>query len=596
MLGGGTAAPFLGVGRSASGRLWLERACDGRAASALCQRLGLPEIVGRVLAARGVGAEDGEAFLNPSLREALPDPSGFRDMDRAADRIADAVTAGERIAIFGDYDVDGATSTALLRRFLEAAGAEVATYVPDRRTEGYGPNAPALLRLHAAGARLAVTVDCGVSAFAALEAAAAAGLDVIVVDHHQAEPRLPPAVAVVNPNRLDETVPHRQLAAVGVAFLLAVAVNRELRRRGRYGAGAEPDLMGLLDLVALGTVADVVPLTGLNRVLVAQGLKVMARRRNAGLKALADVAKLEARPDAWHLGFLLGPRVNAGGRVGRSDLGARLLSTDDPAEAAALAAELDALNAERKAIETEVEAQATADAARQENAPLLLVAREGWHEGVVGIVAGRLKDRFGRPAAVVALAGGVGKGSARSVPGVDIGAAVLAARQAGLLQAGGGHAMAAGFTVAAGELERLNDFLAARIGPQLAAAPAGNVLKLDGAVQVAGATRELADVLENAGPYGSGHPAPRLAVAAARVVRAQLVKESHVRLVLRAEQGAERLSAIAFRVAQEPLGRFLLASEGRQVHLAGRLQGDDWNGERRVSLLVDDAAEARPTA
>ena len=587
--------PLLGVGRSATGRVWVARDADDRVAHALSQRLGVPDIVGRVLAARGVDADGGADFLNPTLKSALPDPSLFLDMDKAARRLADAVAAGERIAVFGDYDVDGATSTALLVRFLRDVGARPVIYIPDRRTEGYGPNPEAMRRLARDGVGLVVTVDCGIAAFAALEAAADAGLEVIVVDHHQAEPRLPIAVAVVNPNRLDETVPHRQLAAVGLAFLLAVATNRVLRRDGRLAGRAEPDLLGLLDLVALGTIADVVPLTGLNRVLVAQGLKVLARRRNAGLRALADVARMEGRPDAYHVGFQLGPRVNAGGRVGRADLGALLLSTDDPVGAATFAAELDRYNTERRDIEREVEQHALVSAARAGNGPVLCVAGDGWHEGVVGIVAGRLKDRYRRPVFVFAVRDGIAKGSGRSVAGVDLGAAVTAAKQAGLVSAGGGHAMAAGVTCTADGVAAFGRFLTERLGAQVGALPVEDVLSLDGALAVGGATAELADLLDGAGPYGSGHPAPRLAVAGGRLVRADLVKDTHVRVLLRDDAGG-RLSAIAFRAADGPLGRFLLGAVGRPVHLAGRLQAEEWGGERRVSLFVDDAAEARPTA
>lgn len=586
--------PFLGVARSLTGRVWRTRRADERIALAISQRLSAPDLIGRVLAARGVTPEEADAVLSPSLRRALPDPSHLKDMDAAAERLARAVQTGEQAAVFGDYDVDGATSAALLKRFFDAAGGRLRIYIPDRRAEGYGPNAPALLKLREEGVSLVFTVDCGVTAFEPLEAAARAGLDVVVLDHHQAEPRLPRAYAVVNPNRLDETSPHRQLAAVGVVFLLLVAANRALRRAGWWTeARPEPDLLGWLDLVALGTVADVVPLTGLNRALVAQGLKVMAKRRNLGLAALADVARLQTRPTAFHLGFLLGPRVNAGGRVGKSDLGARLLVTSDPAEAAALAAELDRLNAERQAIEAMVleRADALVDPAR----PLVFVAGAGWHEGVIGIVASRLKDKHRRPAIVVALEDGRGKGSGRSVVGLDLGAAVTAAKQAGLLINGGGHAMAAGLTVEESRLPELRDFLSARCASLLAALGPVDTFTIDGALGVRGATRELVDMLEAAGPYGAGWPEPRFAIAGAEAVRVDVVGGEHVRLLLRGPDGG-RLKAIAFRAAGAPLGQGLLRAQGERLHLAGHLRPDDWGGARGVQLVVEDAAIPREAA
>ncbi len=414
---------FLGVERSFTGKRWHERLVDARLGLTLAQRLSVPEIIGRALAARGVGVEDAEAYLNPTLKRSFPDPRHLIDMDVAVERLVRAVGAGERIAVFGDYDVDGATSAALIKRFFAAAGAEVVVYIPDRLKEGYGPNEAALIKLRRQGIDVVITVDCGISAHGPLAAAAEAGLDVIVVDHHVAEATLPRALAVINPNRLDEHSPHGALAAVGVAYLLCVAVNAGLREAGWYGDGAaaggraEPDLIRWLDLVALGTVCDMVPLTGLNRALVSQGLKVLARRRNTGLAALADVVGLDARPEAWHLGFVLGPRINAGGRVGDADLGVRLLATTDESEARALAARLDEQNAERKVIEAAVLDQAQAQAEGERGAGVVFVSAQGWHPGVIGIVASNLAGRFGRPALVVALQNGVGKGSGRSVRG-----------------------------------------------------------------------------------------------------------------------------------------------------------------------------------
>ncbi|MFQ6016823.1 MAG: single-stranded-DNA-specific exonuclease RecJ [Kiloniellaceae bacterium] len=600
-VGRAARACFLGVERSLVGKRWEERLSDARLGLALAQRLDLPEVVGRVLAARGVGLEAAARFLDPTLREALPDPARLKDMDAAVERLLRAIAAGETVAVWGDYDVDGASAAAVLVRFLRAVGSEPRIYIPDRIAEGYGPNAPALLRLNRDGVALVVTVDCGVVAFAPLEAAAKAGLDVIVVDHHTAEPRLPPAVAVVDPNRLDEPrvaddpAGLGHLAAVGVTFLLVVALNRALRVSGWYERTGRrpPDLMGWLDLVALGTVCDVVPLTGLNRALVAQGLKVLARRGNPGLAALGDVARLDERPDGYHLGFVLGPRVNAGGRVGEAGLGVRLLATENPAEAAQIARRLDGFNTARRAIEAAVLVQAIAQVEAAGRAPggLVFAAAEAWHPGVIGIVAGRLKDRYNLPALVVAVdaATGEGRGSARSVPGVDLGAAVIAARQAGLLLSGGGHPMAAGLTVPAERIAELRDFLDARLGAVLEAIRFRPSLGLDGALQPSGATAELVRQLERCGPFGTGNAQPRFAVPAARVARADVVGEGHVRCILAGADGA-RLKGIAFRALDGALGRALLDTGGRPVHLAGKLRLDSWAGPDAVQFIIEDAA------
>jgi single-stranded-DNA-specific exonuclease len=589
-----TGATVLDVACSLLGRRWRERTGDDRAGLAIAQRLGLPEIVGRLMARRGVAPDEAERFLNPQLRDELPDPSHLIDMDRAVARLVAAVENRETIAVFGDYDVDGATSAALLKRFFGAAGARIVVYVPDRQREGYGPNAPALLRLKAEGATLVVTVDCGIAAHAPLAAAAEAGLDVIVVDHHIGEPLLPRAVAVVNPNRLDEASPHRALAAVGVAFLLVVGVNRALRRAGWYASRREPDLMAWLDLVALGTVCDVVPLTGLNRALVTQGLKVMRKRGNPGLAALADVAGISEPLSAYHAGFILGPRVNAGGRVGAADLGARLLASDDPIEVRGLAQQLDAHNGERRDIEARVLAQAVAqvESGGARRRALLFVAGEGWHPGVVGIVASRLKDRYNRPACVVAMEGALGRGSGRSVSGLALGPAVIAARQAGIVSNGGGHAMAAGFTVAADRLLELSDFLEARALEALGADEPAAELAIDGALTGAAATPGLAELIERIGPYGTGNPEPRFVMPQMRVLRADVVGGAHVRLILADGAGSGRVKAIAFRAVDGPLAPALLDSGGRAYHVAGHLRADRWQGREGVQLLVDDAAPA----
>lgn len=592
-----SAPAFLGVTRSIGGRRWRLRNTDDRLALALAQQAGLPEILGRVLAGRGIGLEELEDHLNPSLRRLLPDPSRFRDMDAAAERLADAIIDNEAVAVFGDYDVDGATSTALLNRFFTSVGRELRVYIPDRLKEGYGPNAPALRRLAQEGVKVVVTVDCGTLAFAPLEEAASVGLEVIVADHHLAEPELPRALAVVNPNRLDETPGFSQLAAVGVTFLLVVAVNRRLRAKGHYTADRpEPNLMGWLDLVALGTVCDVVPLTGLNRALVGQGLKILRGRSNVGMAALADIAGVAEPPGAYHLGFLLGPRVNAGGRVGQADLGTRLLSTDDARLAQQIAVELDRYNRERQEIEAGVLLEAMQELEHvPDTAALALVARQGWHPGVIGIVAARVREAAGRPSFVIALdENGLGKGSGRSIPGVDLGAAVVAAGQAGLLVNGGGHAMAAGLTVETAKLNELKAFLNERLAPAVEKAGASASMGFDGALGIGGANAALCDKLELLGPYGSGNPEPRFALAGVRVVQADVVGEKHVRCLITAGDGSgARLAAIAFRSVEADLGPALMQARqtGSALHIGGHLRTNHWRGEKRVQFVLEDAAQ-----
>lgn len=594
----GERAAFLGVERSLTGRRWAARLADERTALAIAQRHGLPDAVARLLAARDVDLDSVTEFLDPTLRRFLPDPLHLKDMDVAIARLVRAVQGGERIVVFGDYDVDGATSSALLLRFFRSIGGNIGVYIPDRRKEGYGPNAPALVKLKADGAAVVVTVDCGVTAFEPLAEARRVGLDTIVIDHHMAEITLPDAIAVVDPNRIDDASPHKQMAAVGVAFLLAVGVNRALREANWYGASRpEPDLRQWLDLVALGTVCDVVPLTGVNRALVRQGLKVMAERRNVGLAALADVARLKEVPGAYHLGFLLGPRVNAGGRVGQADLGARLLSSDDPHEVGALALRLDEFNAERRAIERDVLDQAISRVEglygpdRKGLPAALVIESDGWHVGVIGIVASRLVERYGRPAFVIGLDGDLGKGSGRSVRGVDLGAAVIAARQAGLLVNGGGHAMAAGLTVTREALPGLARFLDERIAPQLGAAPPVRELGIDAALSPAAATQELVEMIERVGPFGAGNALPRFVLKSVRVSYAQTVGEGHVRCTLvGAERG--RVDAIAFRANQSALGPALLDPARPVLHVAGALRIDRFGGRESVRLQIDDAAAA----
>jgi single-stranded-DNA-specific exonuclease len=590
-------AVFLGVERSAGGRRWRLRGnAEEGSIAAIAMQLAVPEILARLIAQRGVGLADAAQFLAPRLRDQLPDPGHLKDMDRAVERLLRAIRDREKIVVFGDYDVDGATSAALLLRFLAAVGAEGGLYVPDRLREGYGPNAPALRRLKEEGAGLVITVDCGTTAHEALEAAEAAGLDLIVIDHHVAEPLLPRAVAVVNPNRLDQDSAHGHLAAVGVAFLLAVAANRALREAGWYRTRPEPDLLQWLDLVALGTVCDVVPLTGLNRALVAQGLKVAQRRANPGIVALAALGGRPGAIDAYQLGFVLGPRVNAGGRVGAADLGARLLSTDDPVLAAELAQRLDAYNQERREIESATLAAAIELVERQNaSSPVLvLAAAEGWHPGVIGIVAARLRERYERPACVVALADGIGKGSGRSIPGLPLGPAVIAARQAGLLINGGGHAMAAGFTVAAGRLMEFQEFLADRLNHGFDHGKLVPELAIDAALSVAAAHGELLGHLDALGPFGSANPEPRFAFPRVIASYVEPVGNGHLRLRVGDTLGSmgdgAPLNGIAFRAADSPVGQLLMETRGRAIHIAGHLRRDTYRGGDAVQLVVDDAA------
>lgn len=568
--------------RSITGQAWRWRGAGGEA----------DDLVTQLLLARGCPFEDLDAYRNPTIRAFMPDPSIFRDMDTAAERLADAVASGEKVTIFGDYDVDGATSAALLIRLLRQLGLEAGYYIPDRLLEGYGPSGDALVNLAGSGSTLVVTVDCGAQAFEALDMAKAAGLDVIVVDHHKCAAALPVARALVNPNRLDEDegAAHGHLAAVGVAWLLAAALVRVLRGRGWFKDRAEPKLLDLLDIVALGTVADVAQLRGLNRAFVAQGIKVMANRRNVGLDALITASRLTRAPICSDLGFALGPRINAGGRVGKSDLGVRLLTTEDPIEAQEIAAELDALNTERRAIEAAVQEEADTLTAAQGNRAVVVVSGEGWHPGVIGIVAGRLKEKLGRPAIVIAVDGeGTGKGSGRSISGVDLGAAVLAAKDMGLLVAGGGHAMAAGLTVAKDKVDAFAEFLDERLSNDVAKASESRALLIDAVVAPGGVTPSLADALEEAGPYGMGWPAPRIAAGPMRVVKADVVGKDHVRAIMAGDDGRS-LKTVAFRQAETELGQAILhGARGRRLWIAGRAKVDDWGGRQNAELHIDDA-------
>ncbi|WP_278392641.1 single-stranded-DNA-specific exonuclease RecJ [Sphingobium yanoikuyae] len=583
----------LNITRSITGQPWRWRGLGADARSPGYQP---DDLVAQLLLARGCPPDGVEAHRNPTIRHFMPDPSLFRDMDAAAERLADAVQRGEDVRIFGDYDVDGATSAALLIRLLRDIGLDARPYIPDRLMEGYGPSGEALVRLAGDGAQLIVTVDCGAQAFEALDMAKAAGVDVVVVDHHKCAAALPVALALVNPNRLDENdaaAVHGHLAAVGMAFLLGAALLRTLRARGWFATRPEPAIMELLDIVALGTVADVAQLKGLNRAFVAQGLKVMAKRRNIGLAALMDASRLNRAPLCHDLGFALGPRINAGGRVGKADLGVRLLTTEDPAEAARIAAELDRLNEERRAIESIVQEQAEALLAAQDNRAVALVAGPGWHPGVIGIVAGRLKERAGRPAIVVALdEDGVGKGSGRSISGVDLGAAVLAAKDSGLLVAGGGHAMAAGLTVMADKVDALAEFLDDRLSAVVARARDERALLIDAVLAPAGVNPDFVAAIEAGGPYGAGWPAPLIAAGPMRVIRADVVGNGHLRAIMAGDDGRS-IKTIAFRQAESELGQAILgAPRDRRLWVAGRAKIDDWGSRPAAELHLEDAAWA----
>jgi single-stranded-DNA-specific exonuclease len=588
---------FLGVERSVRGLRWVERLDPSRGAAALAiaQAHGLPELIGRLLAARGADASALSHYLDPSLRHLLPDPASLQDMEKAAERFARAIRASEPIAIFGDYDVDGAASVALIQCFLRAHGRTAATYIPDRLTEGYGPTPASLTALAEEGATLIITVDCGTAANLAIETANARGVDVIVVDHHQADEELPPAFAVINPNRQDDLSGQGHLAAAGVVFLFLVATARALRRDGAYAGGAEPDLLGLLDLVALATVCDVVPLKGVNRALVAKGLKVLRLRHNVGLRALADVARIETAPTCYTLGYILGPRINAGGRMGTSGLGAKLLASDNESEARVIAAKLEVLNGERKAIEERMlaEAFALADRALDSGRPFVWLGADGWHKGLIGLVAGRVAERFNLPTFVAAWEpDGQGTVSARSIAGVDLGRVVRDAVQDGLLIKGGGHAMAAGFQLDRRKEDDVLAMLGERLVVPVATATTSRPLAIDGALSSGAANIELMELLERAGPYGAGHPQPRFAFPTHRLSRVRVINDEHVRCTLTGANGA-RLEAAAFRVGDTPLAKLLLKGEGRPLHVAGHLRRDTWNGRDGVELIVEDAAEPR---
>ncbi len=592
MAGAPTDNLFFEVERSCTGKRWLERPGDSRHALAISQQFQLPEIIGRFLDTRGITADQVEAFLDPKLTSSLPDPAHLLDMDAGVARLIQALQGQEKIAVFGDYDVDGATSSALLARYFKAVGADYQIYIPDRITEGYGPNILALEKLIKDGTKVVITVDCGTTAYEPLAFAKEKALDVVVVDHHVAEAGLPEAIAVINPNRMDEASEHGQLAAVGVTFLLAVALNRGLREAGYFKDWQEPDLMQWLDIVALGTVADMVALTGVNRALVVQGLKVMLRRKNAGLSALADVALIDEAPSTYHLGFLLGPRINAGGRVGESYLGAQLLATESAEEAFEIAQKLDAYNTERREIENQVLQEALEKAEQQKAGSVVYIAGEGWHPGVIGIVASRLKERYGLPSCVLTIEDGKATGSGRSITGVDLGACVIAARQAGIITDGGGHKMAAGFSLDHDRLDDFNAFLSERISKQIEEEGIVPTINIDGAVSVEGATMELVEVLQKLAPFGTGNAEPRFAFSNVRIAKSDVVGVNHVRCFLTGLDSKKQLAAIAFNCVDTELGRALLRHKGLPLHIVGRLRENIWQGRSSVQLLIDDVAPA----
>ena len=595
------AGAFLGIRQSATGARWQEarRAVNDTDLDRLSRGLteaydDMPLPVARLLAARGIDRDQLPSFIEPKLRDLLPDPSRFKDLNKAVARLADCVEAGEPIGVFGDYDVDGACAAALLVWVMRDLGVSVDVHIPDRFTEGYGPNQAALMALGERGASLIVTVDCGITAHAPLAAVASTGMDVIVIDHHIAGPELPKAHSVINPNRLDEDGTYGHLCAAGVTFIVLVGLIRELRRRDFFGTErTPPDLMMRLDLVALATVCDVVPLAGLNRAFVGQGIKIMAQRRHPGLTRLADAAGMKAAPDTYALGFLLGPRINAGGRIGSSQTAVQLLSTLSDDEATGLAAKLDQLNAERRQIEQDIREQAIDRALQAPDTPVIVLSDKSWHEGVIGIVAGRLKERFGKPACVIAMGDdGVGKGSGRSIPGFRLGSAVIAAHQAGILLGGGGHDMAAGFSIDAANLDAFATFLAQRMEKDLNGQAPQLVREVSGTLSTQGAQPELTDWLEKLGPFGSGNPEPRFVFPDCKVKFAKPVGETGAHISCRLDDGSGvTLNAIAFQAGGAPLGNLLLdAADGRHIHILGRLKRDNFRGGRAMQIEIEDAA------
>ncbi len=574
---------------SVLGRRWEVAKTDERQALALEQKLGITGHIARLLVNRNISLEEAENFINPSIRSSLPDPSHILDMDIAVERLVRAIEAGEKITIFGDYDVDGGTSSAILKRYFRMIGISADIYIPDRVEEGYGPNVEALTALYNNGTKVVIIVDCGTLSHDVFREIEPLGLDTIIVDHHLGIEERPKVLALINPNRLDEKTEYRYLAAVGVAFLFIVALNRALREKGWFKDKKEPDLLSLLDLVALGTVCDVMPLKGLNRAYVAQGLKIMARRENVGLAVLSDMARLKEPPDVYHAGFVIGPRINAGGRIGKSDLGARLLSTDNPEEAFELAETLEKLNTERRAIESLVMDEAILQAESQHNNPVIMLVGYGWHSGVIGIVASRIKERYDRPVASISVENNIGKGSARSITGVDIGAAIISAKMQGLLIKGGGHAMAAGFSVEESKIKELHEFLNSNLEKHVAN-NYEKITKIDDVLSLGAINLDFVSSLKLLAPFGQGNPEPRFCIYNAKCVHSEVIANQHIRMVLTDDtpNSPNRLYAIAFRAVGTKLEEAINKSKGKSIHVLGSPKLDYWNSEPRISFRIDD--------
>lgn len=579
---------------SVLGKKWVQNNADERQVLRICQSFDLPLVIGQILVSRGIAFEDVQDFLDPSIKSQMPNPSVLKDMDKAAARIADAIINKEKIAVFGDYDVDGATSTAVLKRFFKMVGHDIRVYIPDRIEEGYGPNEEAFALLKNEGAQVCLTVDCGITAFEPIKAGTDMGLEMIIFDHHAAEPQLPDAYACVNANRLDDESGLGHLAAAGITFLAIVAINRALRQKGYYADRAEPRLTLLLDLVALGTVCDVVPLTGVNRAFVAQGLKIMALRQNAGLKTLCDVAGVNEPPKAFHAGFMIGPRINAGGRVGEASIGSRLLSSDCPLESSEWANKLNHYNNERRDIEADVLEQAMEqiESYGHENNYMVIAFGENWHPGVIGIVASRLKEKYNKPAAVIGFdEKGVGKASARSVSQIDLGNIIIAARQNGILEAGGGHKMAAGFTIMQDRLAEFHAFINKRIEAQLKGAPLIAEMNIDAQLSISALTLPFVKQIDALAPFGAANPEPRFMLNNVKISRPSVVGENHIRCYLQDWSGGQSITGICFRAVDTPIESILLKSRDKPVCLSGYASINLWQGRESVQFQILDAQD-----
>lgn len=578
---------------SVSGNTWVLKEKDQDLIRNLVQKYNLPFVAAELIVGRGITLSDIELFLNPSLKYTLPDPSCFLDMDKAAERAAQAVINNEKITIFGDYDVDGATSSALLKRFFRMAGIETSIFIPDRIQDGYGPSKKIFTELHNQGTKLTITVDCGTAAKEALEAAKEMGLDVIVIDHHLGTDINPPAYALVNPNRQDENTIYKHLAAVGMSFLFAVAINRNLREKGWYKTRNEPNLINLLDLVALGTVCDVVPLTGINRAFVSQGLRIIKARQNVGLTQLIESAGISSTIGVYHLGFIIGPRINAGGRVGKSSLGAELLSTEDPVRAKAIAAELEKLNSERKTIEALIFEKAKEQAESQKNNPMLIVKSENWHQGIIGIVCSRLKEEYKKPVFIISIENGIGKASGRSIPGIDIGTAITEAKMLGILLSGGGHAMAAGFSMQENKINDFSDFIFKKLSNAHELSLAQRELSIDATINLSAINNELIENIHKIGPFGAGHAEPMFVLPNINIIKTFNVGQNHIKCILtenKTNSGLKEttIEAVSFRKNGTAFGESLIKSQHKNIHVAGYIRQNEWKGNKKAELIIED--------